>query len=117
MFWGKSIATFVFSRFSQIKAPPPASGLNFLNQVDEDIWQLRNKLPPIDRKAILRQMKAENVAQAERQCTCEMVECSQEEAEQAAGGECLLLKRRLLRLMSGIYLGDLVSFSHLRVAG
>lgn len=65
------------------------SGLNFLNQVDEDIWQLKRRLPPIDRKAILRQMKAESQAQvqADRHCTCEMVECSQEEAEKAAGGE------------------------------
>lgn len=63
--------------------------MNFLNQVDEDIWQLKSRLPPIDRKAILRQMKAEHIAQAqtERHCTCEMVECSQEEAEKAAGGE------------------------------
>lgn len=70
-------------------APPPVSGMNFLNQVDEDIWQLKNKLPPIDRKAILRQIKSETVTQAQRQCTCEMVECSQEEAEKAAGGEYL----------------------------
>lgn len=54
--------------------------------MDEDIWQLKNKLPPIDRKAILRQIKAETLAHIERQCTCEMVECSQEEAEEAAGG-------------------------------
>lgn len=63
--------------------------MNFLNQVDEDIWQLKKRLPPIDRKAILRQIKAETLAQSksDRQCTCELVECSQEEAEQASGGE------------------------------
>lgn len=62
--------------------------MNFLNQVDEDIWQLKNRMPPIDRKAILREMKAEKIAlaQGERQCTCQLVECTQEEAERACGG-------------------------------
>lgn len=74
---------------SSSSVQPPLSGMNFLNQVDEEIWQLRNQLPPIDRKAILRQMKAERIAQTqvERQCMCQLVECSQEEAERACGGE------------------------------
>lgn len=72
-----------------VETPPPPSGMNFLNQIDEDIWQLQNRLPPIDRKAILREIKAEQAAQEaiENRCTCVLVECTEEEAGVEPSGE------------------------------